>query len=185
MGVTTALAWALPDQPQYISEYLQEQYANGTLPLLDRNDNDVASLTYSAPANEKKPSTSNNGYDSYYGTSKRKNYYDSYYTGNPLQRNDHDPASDNGILNEIHKYSSKPYQPWRQTDWSLSDSTKHNNNYYARRPSSRQTPALRVYQALGKRSVDVATSFEDIFYFNHHRDTRHDLYRVIEKYLEA
>lgn len=188
MGVTAALAWALPDQPLYISEYLQEQYENGTLPLLDRKDSDVASLTYSSPTITKTPAN-NNQYDSYYGTSKRKNYYDSYYAGNSLtNRNDNNGLSspDDGILNEIHKYSSKPYQPWRQTDWSLSGSKK--NNYYSkRRPvdMQRQKPALRVYPALGKRSVDVASSFEDIFYFNHHRDTRHDLYNVIEKYIEA
>lgn len=38
LGVTTALAWELPDSPTYMDEKLQEQYKNGTLPLLNRND---------------------------------------------------------------------------------------------------------------------------------------------------
>lgn len=43
-----------------------------------------------------------------------------------------------------------------------------------------------VYVAMGKRSVrDASLSFEEKFYLDHHRTTRHKLYEIIEKYLFA
>lgn len=43
-----------------------------------------------------------------------------------------------------------------------------------------------VYVAMGKRSVrDASLSYEEKFYLDHHRSTRHNLYEIIEKYLFA
>lgn len=43
-----------------------------------------------------------------------------------------------------------------------------------------------VYVAMGKRSVrDTSLSFDEKFYLEHHRNTRHKLYEIVEKYLFA
>lgn len=42
------------------------------------------------------------------------------------------------------------------------------------------------YPALGKRSIrDTSLTYEQKFYLDHHRNTRHKLYETIEKYLFA
>lgn len=47
----------------------------------------------------------------------------------------------------------------------------------------------RVYPAIGKRNVrqiiPTKQSFEEIYYLNYHRTSRHSLYKSIEKYLKA
>lgn len=39
LGITTALAWELPDEPFYPDSELMEDYQEGRLPLLERSDN--------------------------------------------------------------------------------------------------------------------------------------------------
>lgn len=188
LGVTAALAWALPDQPINISEYLMEQYQNGTLPLLDREDSDVASILYQPTANTNRTSSALKSssvypsYDSYYGNKKQKNNYDSYYREGPPRNSL--LSYDNRVMNEINRYSSKPYEQRRRTGWSLGDKT---GGHTQKPPKSyRPRPNLRIYPALGKRSLATSqSSFEELFYLNHHRETRQDLYSLIEKYLQA
>lgn len=183
LGVTAALAWALPDQPINVSEFLMEQYQNGTLPLLDREDSDVANISYQTTAKTNRTSLKSSGYDSYYRNNKPPNYADTYYRGGSPK--DSFISYDNRVINEINRYSSKPYEPWRRTDWSLVG--KRGGGRTEKRPKSyRPRPNVRIYPALGKRSVVTSqNSFEELFYMNHHRETRHDLYSVIEKYLGA
>lgn len=43
-----------------------------------------------------------------------------------------------------------------------------------------------VYSVIGKRSIpNPRASYAEKFYSDHHRSTRHALYRIIEKYLFA
>lgn len=41
-----------------------------------------------------------------------------------------------------------------------------------------------IYAAIGKRSIPTTNKF-DRFYINHHRTTRHTIYKKIEKFLIA
>ena len=43
----------------------------------------------------------------------------------------------------------------------------------------------RVYPVFGKRSVDDHLSEDDIFYMDHHRNTRFELYEKIESFLKG
>lgn len=57
------------------------------------------------------------------------------------------------------------------------------NNYGS---TSTRKPAKKhlVYAAIGKRSIPTTNKF-DRFYMNHHRTTRHTIYKKIEKFLNA
>lgn len=43
----------------------------------------------------------------------------------------------------------------------------------------------RVYPVFGKRSVDDHLSEDDIFYMDHHRNTRFELYEKVESFLKG
>lgn len=44
----------------------------------------------------------------------------------------------------------------------------------------------RVYSAIEKRNIyNPIATYEEKFYLDHHRNTRHELYELIEKYLFA
>lgn len=51
-------------------------------------------------------------------------------------------------------------------------------------PSPKPTKKHLVYGAIGKRSIPTTNKY-DRFYINHHRATRHVLYKKIEKFLNA
>lgn len=126
LGLTTALAWELPDQPTYVDDTLMEGYENGTLPLLDRNDNgelsDANLIDTKPPINNfineiKHFNDLDHKYDSYYN---RPKYPDNYYSkqNDNYYKNQRFGSEDAGILNEINQYSSKPYAPWSKTSWT-------------------------------------------------------------------
>lgn len=145
-GETLALAWELPHRPFYVDEELMQLYdENGTLPLLNRNDetepNPPIPLISYQDQNQQKvqdsyyfndrknptrgdtnspPSSSSSSY--YYGN----NYYrepvntnsgerDYYYKAK--KTHDFSQYGDN-VRSKINEYSAKPYDPWRRSDWS-------------------------------------------------------------------
>lgn len=62
------------------------------------------------------------------------------------------------------------------------------NDGKSRRPEFK--PIIRklhtIYPAMGKRSiVDHTATYEEKFYLDHHRNTRHELFGLIEKYVSA
>lgn len=127
-GVTTALAWELPDKPISKSQ-LMEIYENGTLPLLRRNDTvDTIDTTTTKPVQNFK----NRPLDSYYNN---RNEYagNSYYNSAGGGNNDisYDPVyfnnkpnykpnrySDDNTLEQINYYSGKKYKPWKSSQWT-------------------------------------------------------------------
>lgn len=130
-GVTTALAWELPDKPISKTQ-LMDIYENGTLPLLHRRNDTVDTMdtTTSKPAAIVE-NVRNRPLDSYYNN---RNEYagSSYYSSAAGDRNgiSYRPAyynkpyykpnrySDDNTLEQINYYSGKKYKPWKSSQWT-------------------------------------------------------------------
>lgn len=146
-GETVALAWELPHQPFYVEEELMQLYdENGTLPLLNRNDETNSEINSETNQNPPIPIVYQNKQrvqDSYYFNDRKNERISglkapsssSYYYGNNYYRNpvnisnaerdyykakkahDFSQYGDN-VRNKIDEYSAKTYDPWRRSDWS-------------------------------------------------------------------
>lgn len=146
-GETVALAWELPHQPFYVDEELMQLYdENGTLPLLNRNDetNSEPEQNPPIPLISYQNQNQQKVQDSYYfndrqnpsrndtkSPSSSSYYYGSNYYREPINTNigeqdsyykskkahDFSQYGDN-VRNKINEYSAKPYDPWRRSDWS-------------------------------------------------------------------
>lgn len=138
-GITTALAWELPDKPISKSQ-LMDIYENGTLPLLRRNDTvDTIDTTTTEPAANVE-SFQNRPLNSYY--SNRNEYaanvesfknrpLDSYYNNrNEYAGNSYYNSAGGGYKDISYgpAYFNKPnYKPNRYSD----DNTLEQINYYS------------------------------------------------------
>ncbi|XP_055643979.1 uncharacterized protein LOC129780087 [Toxorhynchites rutilus septentrionalis] len=69
-------------------------------------------------------------------------------------------------------------------DWT-SLVNRYLQDWVRRHPPNYKFGRKRFYPVFGKRSIDEHTHPEDKFFLNHHRSTRHDLYRKIEKFLDT
>lgn len=202
-GVTTALAWELPDKPISKSQ-LMDIYENGTLPLLRRNDtvDTIDTTTTTQAANVE--SFKNRPLDSYYNN---RNEYagNSYYTSGghndisyrptyfnkPNYKPNYKPNrySDDNTLEQINYYSGKKYKPWKSSHW-----TKEQWVFVGDKKHTTITIGLcfirqrkpYIYSNAFKRSISGSDeSPEKQFFIDHHKASRHQLYDTIEKYLIA
>lgn len=177
-GITTALAWELPDKPVYPGK----QHENDSTPLLQRLDNDVKEdpVSDNIENDIAPPESFANDYnyqDSYYNNkwTKNSNKFDYYFKSNP---------SNDRLYNQIDRIADKPYVPWRKATGWMKVSTTTTSTTTKMPPVSQRRHF--VYAAIGKRSIDARhRSAEEQFYIDHHRSTRHNLYRTIAKYLKA
>lgn len=106
-GLTTALAWQLPDKPFYPSEVLMEKYENGGLPLLDRNDTVIVDNNVT-PSSPPPPYSGPDRY--YYNNNRNDPLSNEYNWGNNVKTNRNDD-----LLKQITSNSARPYKPWQYT----------------------------------------------------------------------
>lgn len=130
-GITTALAWELPDKPIEKSQ-LMDIYENGTLPLLLRRNDTVNTIDLSTtkPAANVQ-SFKNRPLNSYYNNRNEysgNSYYNSAGGGNNdisyrpayFKKPNYKPNrySDDNTLEQINYYSEKKYKPWKSSQWT-------------------------------------------------------------------
>lgn len=129
-GITTALAWELPDKPISKTQ-LMEIYENGTLPLLRRNDTvDTINSPTTAPAaivesyknrpldsyyNNRNEYAGNSYYNSAHGANNDMSYGPAYFNKPNYKPNRY---SDDNTLEQINYYSEKKYKPWKSSQWT-------------------------------------------------------------------
>lgn len=171
VGISVALAWALPDKPTYPEDNYMDLYEEGQLPLLKKrkdsnitnasNETDVATQQ-ADPIDIKaimdflqliSPNSQFNHIDS-------EMNYDNVFDSTPqstesfrLNERDHPEAHD-----DVMGYSSM-----------------------------RTDKVHTIYPALGKRYTrsDRTQTWQEKFYLDHHRSTRHTFYEILEKFLFA
>lgn len=204
-GVTTALAWPLPDKP-IDKNKLQELYENATLPDLRRDDVNIPDGPIVEPVSASNELSGENFVydrkDAYYNKG-RPAYYDynpqktnSMYSANDWYYNQpkHRKSSKYGyyfnkapkerLYDQIDRIAKQPYRPWqKKSSWGRPTTSAPPPK---RRPV--KTGRRLVYPMLRKRSVrDVTLQSdpEERLSLHHHRSTRHALYVSIEKYLQA
>ncbi|XP_055305020.1 uncharacterized protein LOC129569832 [Sitodiplosis mosellana] len=157
-----------------------------------------------SPTNYNKKSYCNNGRNcvhnnehsiSYYTNGKDKtNDYNSYNVRPPYAAT-YDEGNRYGAF---MKYMNDTYfKPWLESTTQMKYTTVSPDSKSTTNNKTKKTTKVpdfkpiinklhTVYVAMGRRSVrDASLSFEEKFYLEHHRTTRHKLYEIIEKYLFA
>lgn len=182
-GVTTALAWPLPDTPIDDAK-LRDMFANGTVPF--RRIDDDADYADVAAAASAELSTDARIQDAYYASRPPPNapprlnqLYDRddrYYASDRRQQQ---------LINRFAADDGAPFRPWTAgAGWS---------EHRPAQPAALPPPPRRhhrIYPALGKRSIRSTgrpTTDRPIEHLSLmlHRSTRHTLYDRVERYLEA
>ncbi|XP_058817935.1 uncharacterized protein LOC131681242 [Topomyia yanbarensis] len=214
VGVTVAAAWQLPSVSNFeILRLLQEKISGGS--LLRRTDENVNDTTLYDTSTSGYDKASYDAYyyssrrnQSYYpSTSGKQNifsyYYDSptrqqsnngrikYYTSEKEYAGDvndkyrtkwKQPSSSSGYANFPPNYVTAPNGS--QKNWG-NLVTSYLQDWVRRHPPNYPMHRKRFYPVFGKRSIDEHTHPEDKFFLDHHRSTRHKLYRKIETFLDA
>ena len=140
-GVTVALAWGLPDTPQYPDELMQ-QYEEGGLPLLTRDDKNITNVKYVETKNTVRPPPKQKTnarpvtIDNRYMLNVVRNFYDLAHRRPTSNRISHTPNRYYSNNNYWHRtspdlkqrydsYGTFPsylspsyYKPWGQTNWN-------------------------------------------------------------------
>ncbi|XP_053696665.1 uncharacterized protein LOC128743976 [Sabethes cyaneus] len=156
--------------------------------------------------------TAQNNQSNYAGTSGTKNILNNYYNTHAQQQtapggsnriNYYTNGNDNVFGGQNNKYGTKPWPqldsnalydsfppsfvpPFNSTrnDWGGLVS-RYIQAWIRRHPPDYPITSKRYYPVFGKRSIDEHTHPEDKYFLEHHRATRHQLYRKIETFLEG
>ncbi|XP_031636178.1 uncharacterized protein LOC116349064 [Contarinia nasturtii] len=176
---------------KYLQRRKPDSYYFGNSPLNPANFN---KNTYCNTRNCSY-NTNSNYYYSNVKDYNRNSDYNSMYNVRPPYSSTYGGADQ---YNAFAKYLNNTYfQPWLKSATQMKTTTiqpPKATSVTVNSTKSTKNPDLKpvinklhtVYVAMGKRSVrDASLSFEEKFYLDHHRNTRHKLYEMIEKYLFA
>ncbi|KAG5672416.1 hypothetical protein PVAND_002547 [Polypedilum vanderplanki] len=193
VGVTCALAFELPSVTIHnITETLREDLHKRLNPEL------YTTTTTAAPSNDSSESMEHNSRIDYNGNNfkyidGKKDYYNLmnkhnyYYYGKYGNKNGFKDKIDNQISNDkndtlkkvvktfINKYGEKVITMAIKKD---KNKKKKLGNVFVRKHN-------RVFPVFGKRSIDDHLTVDDLFYMDHHRNTRFDAYAKIETLLNG
>ncbi|XP_058446006.1 uncharacterized protein LOC131427100 [Malaya genurostris] len=214
VGVTVAAAWQLPSITYFeILHLLQDKISDGS--LLRRTDENTNGTTLvdtnssSYGTNSSYYSSYRPNQSSYLNTSKKPNilsyYYDSpspasgvsnrinYYTSGEENigttkdkyQNKWQPLGSSSS-NSYNNFPPNFVTPYNGTGNNWSNlANRYLQEWVRRHPPNFPMNRKRFYPVFGKRSIDERTHPEDKFFLDHHRSTRHKLYRKIETFLDA
>lgn len=171
-GITVALAWQLPHRPDFYQPHVPKERIQSKVSNLNgTNENGEEQ-----PSPLEDPKISENGNETLY-------HYDTYYN----RKNYHSHKMDSSYYDYLKTKQEMDRPPLNKQsvfdDWNKYRTNKLRWNY-----SHDVYPALRMRRHIGHHNLmingsnihpDVKTSLE------HHRKTRFDLYKSIEKYLNA
>lgn len=162
-GITVSLAWQLPDKSTFIEEQTE-------VPLHDSKISVSRIENYTDKIDVNEPSTTKNHhhFDTYYN---RKNYH-AYNLRNNFYN----------YLKSRQTFNRPPLNKQTQfDDWQKYETNKIRWNY-----PHNVYPALRMRRRVTNENYNATTLHSEVGHFlKHHRNTRFELYRSIEKYLNA
>lgn len=159
-GITVSLAWQLPDKSIFDEEQTEAP--------LQRHDSKISVSRIENENDKIDVNKNHHHFDTYYN---RKNYHAYNLNNNYYNYLRNRQTVDRPPLNKQTRFD----------DWQKYERNKMRWNY-----PHNVYPALRMRRYLANQSHNETSIHSEVKHFvEHHRNTRFDLYKSIEKYLNA